>query len=256
MRLGFGDRRRSAPPASKAVAARMKGRLEDRLQHLKHGLLRLPVHHVGNAEVPPPAAGLGDEHPANLAGPRAFPQQRLAKASDEPGSVALRRLDRLPIYAGRSLVAYDIEQRPRQIGAGRHCLQQPARGGRAGDGSLRRLGLRRMQQKGARLGCVRRACLPAPSRAVGECEAQLTRNRPSQSISPFAAPAFAGLNAPTKRSDFCGAVGRSSSPPSRLPPSGGASQTSQGKTIGCAAALGPNTAPASVGFGASRSLAR
>src|SRR4029077_17631210 len=41
--------------------------------------------------------------------------------------------------------------------------------------------------------------------------------RPSQSISPFAPPAFTGFHAPTKKSDFCMDVGRSSLPPSGLP---------------------------------------
>ena len=56
----------SAAPSSEAVAARMEGRLEDRLQHLEHRLLSHPVHHVGNAEVPLPAAGLGDTRPGEL----------------------------------------------------------------------------------------------------------------------------------------------------------------------------------------------
>src|SRR5262249_41882406 len=51
----------------------------------------------------------------------------------------------------------------------------------------------------------------------GESKAQLTGTRPSQSISPFAPPAFTGFHAPTKRSDFCMDVGRSSLPPSGLP---------------------------------------
>jgi hypothetical protein len=42
------------------------------------------------------------------------------------------------------------------------------------DGSCRSLALCRMQQKGAPAGCVRRASLPAPLRAVGQCKAQLT----------------------------------------------------------------------------------
>jgi hypothetical protein len=123
-----------------------------------------------------------------------------------------------------------------------------------------------MQQKGAPAGYVRRACLPAPLRAVGESKAQLTGTRPSQSISPFAPPAFTGFHAPTKRSDFCMDVGRLSLPPSGLPLAliaharwgalRGPMQTSQGKDTGCTAAPGPNTAPISVGFWASRSFAR
>jgi hypothetical protein len=99
----------------------------------------------------------------------------------------------------------------------RHLFEQPTRVGRTGDGSCRSLGLRCVQQKGAPAGCVRRARLPVPLRAIGEGEAQLTVTRPSQSISPFAPPAFAGLRATTKRSDFCMGVSWSSLPPSGLP---------------------------------------
>ncbi len=114
-----------------------------------------------------------------------------------------------------------------------------------------------MQQKGATAGCVRRACLLAPSRAVGECKAQLTRNRPSQSISSFAPPAFAGLSAPTRRSDFCAGLGWSSSPPSSLPLSqADPPRPPRVRRVGCPAAAGLNTAPTSVGFWALRSLAR
>ncbi len=50
MRLDLGDRRGRAPAASKAVAARMEGRLEDWLQPLEHSLLRHPVRHIGPDE--------------------------------------------------------------------------------------------------------------------------------------------------------------------------------------------------------------
>ncbi len=123
-----------------------------------------------------------------------------------------------------------------------------------------------MRQRGTPTGCVRPARLPAPLRAVGEGEAQLTVTRSSHSISPFAPPAFTGFNATTKRSDFCMGLGWSSLPPSGLPlgtPAAratgdphGPMQISQGKDTDCTAAPVPNTAPISVGFWASRSLAR
>src|SRR5262245_34355973 len=58
---------------------------------------------------------------------------------------------------------------------------------------------------------------PAPVRAVGEHEAQLTVTRPSQPISPFAPRALPRFIAHTRRSDFWAGVGRSSLPPSGLP---------------------------------------
>jgi hypothetical protein len=89
-----------------------------------------------------------------------------------------------------------------------------------GDGSCRGSALRYMRHEGAHAGYVRCARLPAPLRAVGEREAQLTVTRSSQSISPFAPPAFAGFNATMRRSDFCMGVGWSSLPPSSLPLAG------------------------------------
>ena len=64
-----------------------------------------------------------------------------------------------------------------------------------------------MQQVGTPVGCVRHARLPAPIRAVGEYEAQLTVTRLSQSISPFAPLIFTSFLARTKRSDFCMRIG-------------------------------------------------
>jgi hypothetical protein len=126
MRLGFGDRRGGAAVAAKTVAARMEGRLEDRLQNLDHGLLRHPVHHVGNAEVPPPAAGFGDGDPTDRTEPVAFPQQRLAKASDEGGAFFSTASTVCPSTPGAPLLRTTCQQRPRQIGEGRCFLQQPA----------------------------------------------------------------------------------------------------------------------------------
>jgi hypothetical protein len=91
---------------------------------------------------------------------------------------------------------------------------------------------------------VPRACRPVPSRAIGEGEAQLTVTRPSQSISPLlhATPASALL-----RRDPTSAWGQlvvvaPFRPTACADP--------------CRPPSGPNTAPISVGFWASRSLAR
>ena len=56
-----------------------------------------------------------------------------------------------------------------------------------------------------------------PDEGVGECEAQLPWSRLSQSISPFAPPAFTGFVARMERSDFPVGVVRLSLPPSGLP---------------------------------------
>ena len=87
------------------------------------------------------------------------------------------------------------------------CSESSTGFNRAGDGSCRDLALRFVQQVGAPVGCIRHARLPAPIRAVGEYEAQLTVTRLSQSISPFAPLIFTSFLARTKRSDFCMRIG-------------------------------------------------
>ena len=108
---------------------------------------------------------------------------------------------------------------------------------------------------------------PAPRGAVGEHETQLPWSRPSQSISPFAPPAFTGFPGERhrrssesllqRRSDFCAGVVLSSSPPSGLPLTKADPRRSPWvRLTGCPAAPAPITAPASVGFWASRSKTR
>jgi hypothetical protein len=74
-----------------------------------------------------------------------------------------------------------------------------------------------VQQETPPFGYVRWLGLPAPRRVFGEHEAQLPWSRLSQSISPFAPPAFTGFTATMKRSDFPVGVVQLSLPPSGLP---------------------------------------
>ena len=107
----------------------------------------------------------------------------------------------------------------------------PAAGssGRRRRRAIRRLAPCYMQRKDRAVRMRPRACSSRPPKgAVGECKAQLPWSRLSQSISPFAPPAFTGFPrrtpsafvriATTKRSDFCMDVVPSSLPPSGLPP--------------------------------------
>ena len=91
MLLRFGDRRVSASVADGSRGC--SGGRSARRSAPKSGArpAEPPIHHVGNAQPPQPAAGLRQPDPANLAGPIAFPQQRLSQAGDERGGVALRR---------------------------------------------------------------------------------------------------------------------------------------------------------------------
>jgi hypothetical protein len=165
-------------------------------------LLHDAVHDVRDAETPLPTSGLRDEHPTDIAGPVASLQQRTAQTMQKLRRVGLRLLDRLSVDARCALVAHHVEQRQGEVRLRRHIFQQPTAIGCPGDGSCRSLALRSLQQKRAPLGCVRRPVAPAPVRAVGEHEAQLTVTRPSQPISPFAPRALPRFIAHTKRSDF------------------------------------------------------
>ena len=64
--LRFGDRRVCPTLRPESVAARMKGRFEDRLQNLEHGLLNPPVNHVRDAQSAFPSAWLGNPNPADV----------------------------------------------------------------------------------------------------------------------------------------------------------------------------------------------
>jgi hypothetical protein len=215
--LCLGDGRHRTAPRPEPVTAGVEGRLEHRLQHLEHGLLHDPVDHVGDAEAPLPASGLRDEHPTDITGPVAPLQQRTTQPREKRRRLRLRLLDRLSVETRCALVAHHVDERQSQIGLRRHLFQQPTGIGCPGDGSCRSLALRSLQQERAPLGCVRRPTAPAPIRAVGEHEAQLTVTRPSQPISPFAPRALPPFIAPTRRSDFWAGIGWSSLPPSGLP---------------------------------------
>ena len=123
-------------------------------------------------------------------------------------------------------------------------------------GPARLLAPRFMQQEAPPLGCVRGLGRPAPRRAVGEHEAQLPWSRPSQSISSLCSTGFHRLpryyeeirllhgHRPVVVASF-GSTARAD--PCRPP---------WVRCTGCPAASVPITAPASVGFWASRSKAR
>ena len=214
-----------------------------------------PVHHVGNAEPPLPATGLGQPDPANVAGPIASRSNACRRRGDERGGVSLRLLHRLPVYSRRSLVAYHIQQRPSPNSPPTPLPPAADRLGRAGDGSCRVPGLRCVQQEGAPAGCVRRTRSLAPLRAVGEGKAQLTMIHLSQSISPLAPPAFAGFIATMRDPTSAGpsAGRRRLLPAYRLR---GTLQTSQGKSTWMCCRSRPQYRSDLGWIWASRSLAR
>ena len=73
---------RGLRPAStaKTVAAVVKGRLENRFQHLQNRLLHPPVYHLGNTKSPFAAAGFGYPNPPDVTG-TVTPLQQLAAQS-------------------------------------------------------------------------------------------------------------------------------------------------------------------------------
>ena len=82
----LGDRRVATSASSKPVAARVKRRLKQRLEHLPHGLHHPPVDHVGDTEATPAAARLGNLDPADHARPIG-PRQQIGlqlRADDRP----------------------------------------------------------------------------------------------------------------------------------------------------------------------------
>ena len=162
-------------------------------------------------------AGLGYPNPPDVARTKAFRQQITAQSRQQARSLRFGLLDGLAVNPRCTLVAYYVQQRPCEICLGRHLLQQPTGVGCPGGRTCRGLALRCVQQPRAVLGCVRVPPVVAPLRAVGEHEAQLTMSCPFQPISSFAQPAFTGVIAPTKRSDFCMGIDPSSLPPLGLP---------------------------------------
>lgn len=213
----FGDRRVRTTVRSETMTAGVEGRFIDRLQYLEHGLLNHPGHHVRNAKPALTAAGLGNPNPPDIARTKAFRQQVTSQRSQQARSLRFGLLDRLAVDPRCALVAYYVQQRPCEIRLGRHLFKQPIGIGRPGGGTCHGFALRCVQQPRTVLGCVRVPSDAAPLRAVGEHEAQLTVSRPSQPISPFAQPAFTGVVALTKRSDFCVGIVPSSLPPPGLP---------------------------------------
>src|SRR5256885_596052 len=82
------------------------------------------------------------------------------------------------------------ERARRKVAWGRPGFDRPTGVGHAGAGASRLLAPRFLQQEASPLGCVRGLGLPAPQRAVGERDVQLSWSRLFQSIPSFAPLAF------------------------------------------------------------------
>ena len=177
----------------------------DRLQNLKQRpaeptLVATYLECRARASPPP---GLGIQTRRMSPGRKRSASKLMAQRGQKARRLRFGLLDRLGHRTpGAPLVAYYVQQRPCEICLGRHLLQQPIRIGRPGGRTCRCLAPRCVQQPRPVLGCVRIPSVVAPLRAVGEHEAQLTVSRPFQNHLCFAQPAFTGVIAPTKRSDF------------------------------------------------------
>ena len=158
----FGNRRVGTTVRTETVTAGVEGWFVNRLQDLEHGLLNHPCHHVRNAKPTLAAAGLGNPNPPDVARTEAFRQQITAQRSQQARSLRFRLLDRLAIDPWCTLVAYYVQQRPCEIGLGRHLLQQPIGIGRPGGGTCPGFALRCVQQPRAMLGYVRASPSPPP----------------------------------------------------------------------------------------------
>jgi hypothetical protein len=89
----------------------MKRRLEQRLEHLPHGLHHHPIDHVGDPQPALPAARLGDVCPADLAGTPPPHQQIDAQPRRDDRPQRLQRFNRHPVRARRPLVRHHLQQR-------------------------------------------------------------------------------------------------------------------------------------------------
>ena len=111
MLRGFGDRRVATPAGSEPVTRSMERRLPARLEHLPDRLTDHPVDHVRDSQPALPAASFGNHRPANHA--RSIPPRQQVggqlRALDRP-----LLADRLPVWAGCSLVRDHFQQRCRQ----------------------------------------------------------------------------------------------------------------------------------------------
>lgn len=81
----------------------MERRLEQRLEHLPHGLPDHPVDHVGHPQPALPASRLGDVGPADLPGPVPPLEQDGPQLGQHDRPPLKQRLDRLSIRTGAPL---------------------------------------------------------------------------------------------------------------------------------------------------------
>ena len=213
----FGDRRVGTTVGAEPVTAGMESGFVDRLQNLKHGLLNHPSRHIRNAKPALPTAGLGYPNPPDVARSEAFRQQITAQRGERRGACASASSTVWPSTPGAPLLRITFSSARARFAS--DATSSSSRSGSAaraaGPAVVLRLAV--CSSHGRCSDASDYLSVAAPLRAVGEHEAQLTVSRPSQPISPFAQPAFTGVIAPTKRSDFCMGIVPSSLPPSGLP---------------------------------------
>jgi hypothetical protein len=214
--LCFGDGSMSAAFGAESVTATVKGRFEDRLHDLEQRLLNHPVDDIGNAQPSLSAARLRKPDAANIARSVTSLKQVTAQTREQralappPSRPSVRPLPALPGCALRSAARAPDWLRSLLLRAA-DCRRPRRRSDRSSSCAS----LCAAESFASR---IRPGAFPfRPRRAVGEHEAHLPWSALSQSISPFALPAFAGLLATMRRSDFCMGFVPSSSPPSGLP---------------------------------------
>ena len=199
------------------MAAGVEGRLEDRLQDLEHGLLHPPIHDIRDTESPFAPARLRNPDAADVSRAVTPVQQSASQRPQQTRRSCDHLVHAATVHSGCPFVPCNVPQGHRQVSRLGNPVEQPIRGDPTGTAVVCRAVLRYVQQKAPLPGCVRGAWLPAPLRAGGEREDQLTGLRLSQPISPFARPTFIGFIATTRRSDFSTGIERSSFSPRALP---------------------------------------
>ena len=118
-------------PGTKPVAMGMKMRVKHRREHLRNGLADQPIHHSRHPQLPLPARGLGDHHPADRLRPvdaRVKPRADLRPMVMQPRP---QLLGAHPVDAWGTGVLLHASERLRQIPTGQQPLPQ-----RTGDGGV------------------------------------------------------------------------------------------------------------------------
>ena len=149
------------PPRAEAEARRRERRVEDRLQDTQHGLLDQAIDHRRDAQLPHPAARLGDLHPLDRSWPIAASHQLRHQHVLVIGEPGPKVVDGHPVHSRRPLVRLHTLVGMAQVGRARHPFHQVLRQGSLLAQHRERLWLRERPQRRFRRRQARRGAGPS-----------------------------------------------------------------------------------------------